>query len=153
MKAPIVTAMFLLVTAPAFAHVTVAPQQSPAGTSQTYKVRVHNGGKVPTSSIELQVPDGVSIENVTPMATGKYAVSKRGDRVTAITWEIEVPVGKYVELAFSAKNPATGSQINWNVRERFADGSLIEYTDKPGAKEKSSVTRLTRADAAVPAAK
>jgi hypothetical protein len=47
-----------------------------------------------------------------------------------------------VELAFTAKNPGTGTQLNWNVTEKFSDGSTIEFTDKPGAKEKSSVTKL-----------
>ena len=137
-------ALVTLFAAPAFAHVTVAPQQSAAGASQVYKVRVHNDGKTPTSSIALQIPDGVAVETVAPMATGKSSTTKTGDRVTMITWQIEVPVGKYVELAFTAKNPAAGNQLNWNVTEKFSDGSTIEFTDKPGAKEKSSITKLTQ---------
>jgi uncharacterized protein YcnI len=145
MKKTFTTSAFVLLLAvPSFAHVTVAPQQAPAGASQVYKVRVHNEGKEPTASIELQVPEGVAIETVAPMATAKSSMRKTGDRVSAITWEIEVPAGKYVELAFTAKNPEAGNQLNWNVTEKFKDGSTIEYTDKPGAKEKSSITRLTR---------
>ena len=143
MRTTTIAAFLLLVSAPAFAHVTVAPQQAPAGASQVYKVRVHNDGKGPTSSIELQIPQGVTIESVASMATGKSDMKKTGDRVTGITWQIEVPVGKYVELAFTAKNPDTGNQLNWNVTETFKDGSTIEYTDKPGAKEKASITKLT----------
>ena len=139
-----IAAFLLLVAAPAFAHVTVFPQQAPAGASQVYKVRVHNDSKVPTATIELQIPAGVTVESVASMATGKSAMKKTGDRVTGITWEIEVPVNKYVELAFTAKNPGTGNSLNWNVKETFKDGSTVEFTDKPGAKEKSSVTKLTR---------
>ncbi len=113
-----IAGFLLLVAAPTFAHVTVAPQQAPAGASQVYKLRVHNDGKGPTASLELQIPDGVTIESIAPMATGKSEVTKKGGRVSAITWEIEVPGGKYVELAFTAKNPETGSRLNWNVPKR-----------------------------------
>src|SRR4051812_40493158 len=101
----IVAAVVVLFATPAFAHVVVAPQQAPLGANQVYKVRVHNDGKVPTSSVALQIPEGVIIVKVDPMATGKFDTSKTGDRVSAVTWYIEVPVGKYVELAFTAKNP------------------------------------------------
>ena len=143
MRTLTIAAAILLLAAPAFAHVTVAPQQAPAGASQVYKLRVHNDGKTPTASLELQIPEGVTIDSVAPMATGKSEMTKKGGRVTAITWAIEVPVGKYVELAFTAKNPVTGNQLSWNVTEKFKDGSTIEYTDKPGAKEKASITKLT----------
>src|SRR5258706_7276619 len=148
MKALTIAALVSLVAAPAFAHVTVAPQQSPAGASQVYKVRVHNDGKTPTSSVALQVPAGVTISSVEPVATGKSNLTKTGERVTMVTWQIEVPVGKYVELAFTAKNPAAGTQLTWNVTEKFKDGSTVEFTDKPGAEEKASITKLTRAAAA-----
>jgi uncharacterized protein YcnI len=148
-----IVALLALVAAPAFAHVTVAPQQSPAGASQVYKVRVHNDAKTPTSSIALQIPDGVLIDAVEPMATGKFDTTKTGNRVTMIMWQIEVPVGKYVELAFTARNPAAGTQLNWNVTEKFTDGSTIEFSDKPGAKEKSSVTKLVPASVPAPPAK
>ena len=153
MRTVIVAAFALLLAMPAFAHVVVAPQQAPAGASQVYKVRVHNDGKVATATIALQIPVGVAIESVATMVTGKSEMKKAGDRVTGITWTIEVPVGKYVELAFTAKNPATGTSLNWNVTETFKDGSTIEYTDKPGAAEKSSTTKLTRPAAPAPAAK
>src|ERR1700730_521187 len=153
MKTIIASGLFVLVTASAFAHVTVAPQQAPAGASQVYKVRVHNDGKTPTSSIALEIPEGVVIESVAPAATGKSDMTKKGDRVTLITWQIEVPVGKYVELCFTAKNPDAGNQRSWNITEKFTDGGTIEFTDKPGAKEKSSITKLTRVSAAAAPAK
>ena len=144
MKTWLMTLCLLALAASAAAHVTVAPQQSPAGSTQIYKVRIHNGGKAPTSSIEVQIPAGVAIESVAPVPAGKSAMTKTGDRVTTITWEIAVPPGKYVEVAFTAKNPSTGNQVTWTIRERFADGSVTDYTDKPDSKEKASVTKLTR---------
>jgi uncharacterized protein YcnI len=136
-------ALAFLVAVPALAHVTVAPQQAPVGASQVYKVRVHNDSKVPTASIDLQIPAGVTVESVQPVTGGQFQMNRTGDRVTGIVWKIEIPVGKYVELAFTVRNPSTGTSLNWNVQETFKDGSTIEYSDKPGAKDKSSITTLT----------
>ena len=144
MKTWLITFAALAVAASASAHVTVAPQQSAAGATQIYKVRIHNGGNAPTASIELQIPAGVTIESVAPAPAAKSTTAKTGDRVSTITWEIAVPPGKYVEIAFTAKNPSEGNQLTWVIRERSADGSVTDYTDKPNAKEKASVTKLTR---------
>ena len=143
MKTWLMTFVALAVAVSASAHVTVAPQQSAAGATQIYKVRIHNGGKAPTASIELQVPAGITIESVAAVPSAKSSMTKTGDRVSAITWEIAVPPGKYVEVAFTARNPAAGDQLVWTIRERSADGTLTEYTDKPNAKEKASITKLT----------
>jgi uncharacterized protein YcnI len=130
--------------ASASAHVTVAPQQSPAGAVQVYKVRIHNGGKSPTASIELRVPEGVVIESVAAVPSARSTTAKTGSRVSAITWTIEVLPGKYVEAAFTAKNPGEAGQLTWIIRERFVDGSVTEYTDKPDAKEKASYTKIVK---------
>ena len=146
MKMFSMAALVLLVSAPAFAHVTVAPQQSQAGASQVYKVRVHNDEKTAVTSVELDVPAGATVESVAPMATAKSTTAKTGNRITGITWQAQVAPGKYVELAFTVKNPASG-QLQWNVREKFADGSATEWSDKPGAEGKASVTKIVAAPA------
>src|SRR5438552_12826298 len=127
MRTLTMAALVLLVTAATFAHVTVFPQQAPAGQSQVYQVRVHNDSKVPTASIELQIPDGVTVTGVEKMATGTSSMKQTAGRTIGITWNIEVPVGKYVELAFTATNPKTGS-LTWNVTETFKDGRVEKFT-------------------------
>jgi uncharacterized protein YcnI len=87
MKIPTFTLLTLLVAVPSFAHVTVAPQQSPAGAKQAYNVRVHNDDKVPTSSIELQIPEGATVVSVAPIASATSNTTKTGDRVTAAAME------------------------------------------------------------------
>ena len=80
-------------------------------------------------------------------------MTKTGDRVTAITWKIEVQPGKYVELPFTVQNPKGTAQVQWNLHEVLADGKAIDWNDKPGAEGKASVTKLTAATATTPAAK
>ena len=144
MKTIALTVAVGLLAASAFAHVAVAPQQSQAGASQVYKVRVHNDEKTAVTSVELEIPAGATVASVAPMATAKATTAKTGDRITKITWQTDIVPNKYVELAFTATNPASG-QLQWIVHEHFADGSTSEWSDKPGAEGKASVTKIVAA--------
>ena len=153
MKAFMFTVAAVFLAASASAHVTVAPQQSPAGGKQIYKVRVHNDEKVPTSSVEVQIPEGATVVSVAPMTGATADIAKTGNRVTAITWKIQVQPGKYVELPFTVQNPKGAQELQWNVHEVLSDGKAIDWNDKPGAEGKASVTKMTMAASAAAPAK
>jgi len=127
------------------AHVMVSPLQSKAGATQKYEVRVHNEAKVAATSVDLDIPDGVTVTDIAKPAAGSYTTKKTGDRITAITWQIDVQPNKYVALPFNAKNPDTATDLHWNLHEHLADGSVVDWSDKPGAKEKGSVTKVAAA--------
>jgi hypothetical protein len=55
---------------------------------------------------------------------------------------VDVPAGKYVPLKFTAKNPDGEKEVRGNVRQHLADGSVVEWSNKPGAKEEASVTKI-----------
>ena len=148
MKISALVAIVLVAASPVAAHVVVVPPQSAVGATQTYTVRVHNEEKVAVSSIELEVPSGITVASVVPMKTGSFTTAKTGDRIARITWEIAVPAGKYVELAFTAANPARAMQVQWVVHQRMADGKMVEWSDKPGAHGKASSTKIQPAPAA-----
>jgi len=133
---------FALVGGAAYAHLMVSPPESKAGAIQNYELRVHNEAKIATTSLDLEIPEGMTVLDVAPPAAGTYTTAKTGDRITAVTWTIDVPPSKYVALKFSAKNPQGAKDVRWNVRQHMADGSSIEWSDKPGAKEKASVTKI-----------
>jgi uncharacterized protein YcnI len=141
-KRPVV----LLLTASAVtslsAHITVSPLQSKTGATQKYELRVHNEAKVAVTSIDLEVPDGVTVTEVAKPAAGTYTTKTMGDRITVVTWQIDVPPSKYVAMPFTAKNPDGVTELHWNMREHLADGSVVDWSDKPGAKEKGSMTKL-----------
>jgi uncharacterized protein YcnI len=124
------------------AHLMVSPPQSKAGASQKYEVRVHNEGKIAATSIDLEIPDGVTVVDVVKPAAGSYTTKTTGNRITAITWQIEVQPSKYVALPFTAKNPDGPAELRWSLREHLADGSVVDWSDRPGSKEKGSVTKL-----------
>jgi hypothetical protein len=65
-------------------------------------VRVHNESKVAATPVDLEIPDGVTVTEVAKPG-GSYATKTTGDRITTITWPIDVQPGKYVALPFTAK--------------------------------------------------
>jgi hypothetical protein len=56
---------------------------------------------------------------------------------------LSIPLAKYVALPFTAKNPEAATVLHWALHEHLADGSVVDWSDKPGSKEKGSVTTLT----------
>jgi uncharacterized protein YcnI len=125
------------------AHVMVSPIQSKSGATQRYEVRVHNEAKVAATSIDVEIPEGVTVLDVEKTPNGTPTTKKTGERITSITWQIDVQPNKYVALPFTAKNPEGAGDLHWTLHERLADGSTIDWSDKPGAKEKGSITKLT----------
>ena len=147
MRVPVAAILALVAVTSLSAHIMVSPPDSKAGATQRYELRVHNEGKVATTSVELAIPDGVTVTDVAKPAMGTFTTAKTGDRITSITWTVEVAPSKYLALPFTAKNPDGAKSLQWNVKERLADGSTIEWSDRPGAQEKGSVTKLAAAAA------
>ena len=129
------------------AHVMVSPPQSTLGATQKYELRVHNEGKVAATSIALEIPDGVTVTEVAKLPAGTYTTTMMGNRITVITWQIDVQPTKYTALPFTAKNPDDAAELRWTMHEHLADGSVVDWSDKPGSKQKGSVTKLAAAAA------
>jgi uncharacterized protein YcnI len=125
------------------AHVMVSPPQSKSGAIQKYELRVHNEAKVAATSVDLDIPDGVTVTSVQQPSSGSYTTKTMGDRITAITWQVEVAPNRYVAMPFTAKNPDAATDLHWTVHEHLADGSVVDWSDKPGSQQKGSVTKLT----------
>ena len=141
-KMTLAVAIALLAAASLSAHVMVSPTLSKAGATQKYEVRVHNELKVAATSVEVEIPEGVMVTDVAKPAAGSATPKKTGDRITSITWQVEVPPNKYLALVFTAKNPDAAKDLHWTVHEHLADGTVVDWSDKPGSKEKGSVTKL-----------
>jgi uncharacterized protein YcnI len=124
------------------AHVIVSPLQSKPGVVQKYELRIHNEAKVAATSIDLDIPDGVTVTDVAKTAIGTFTTKTMGERITAVTWQVDVQPNKYVALPFTAKNPADATELHWSMHEHLADGSTVDWSDKPGSTQKGSVTKL-----------
>ena len=129
MTRPTISALFLalLIPASAYAHVSVAPRASKPGAEETYTVRVPTEKAVATTTVELEVPEGVTISKVADVESAKHEEKKTGDRITMITWTREIKPRESAEFSFIAKNPATGEKIVWKIHQRYADGTVSDW--------------------------
>ena len=89
----------MLIPAGADAHMVIAPSQSTAGATEKYVVRVPTEGKVATVAAELEVPEGAVVEAVAVPAGWKHEIKRKGDRIVAITWTMDIPPGEFAEFA------------------------------------------------------
>ena len=135
----------LLVAAPAFAHVGVTPREAKLGATETYTLRVPSEGGMTTTSVVLDVPDGVSIVSVTAPEGVKHEEKKVGDRVAEVIWTIEIKAGGSAQLSFVAKNPTQGESIAWKVHQKYSDGMSSDWVGPAGSRAPAPVTTLVPA--------
>lgn len=137
----------LLVATAAQAHVSVRPRESKAGATEMYTVRVPTEGKVATTSVELEIPAGVTVTSVDPADGVKSEMKRDGGRVVSITWTVTIDPGQNRELVFTAKNPNEGTDIVWKAHQRYGDGTSSEWVGAAGTRQPAPVTKLTAATA------
>jgi uncharacterized protein YcnI len=140
-----VAALAFLVPALANAHVSITPRQSTHGATERYTVRIPTEGKVATVAAEMDVPEGVIIETLQAPTGWKHDIRRQDDRIVAITWTADVKPGEFIEVGFVARNPRRGTQIVWTLRQKFADGTVTDWTVGPQGTRPTAVTRLTAA--------
>ena len=134
-----------LIASAAQAHVSVRPRESKAGATEKYIVRVPTEGKIATTSVEVEIPQGVAIDSVEPAEGVKSDMKREGGRVVSITWTVTIEPGANREFTFTAKNPADGPEIVWKAHQRYADGTSSEWVGAAGTRQPAPVTKLTDA--------
>jgi uncharacterized protein YcnI len=144
-RARVIVGLFLCTASMlASAHVTVWPRESRSGAYEKYVVRVPTEGKVATESVELQIPEGVSVVSMAAPAGYTYELNKVSDRTTGIVWKMRINPGEFAEFAFMARNPTQGKLV-WKAVQHFVDGTKTEWTGASGDKHPASVTTLVSA--------
>lgn len=141
MRAVILALCFVVTEATLSAHVTVVPRESQAGALERYTVRVPTEGQVATTSVELEVPAGLTITEVVAGDGYTFDTRREGDRIVAVTWKREIPPRASAEFVFVARNPKSG-QVAWKARQRFADGSSADWIGVEGDRRPASVTKF-----------
>jgi len=141
------TLAVLLVATAAHAHVGVRPRESKVGATEQYTVRVPTEGKVATTSVEVEIPAGVTVNAVEPAEGVKSEMKREGGRIVSITWTVTIDPGQNRELVFIAMNPAEGAEIVWKAHQRYADGTSSEWVGAAGTRQPAPVTTLTAAAA------
>ena len=128
----------LVLISSAQAHVRVLPMESQTGARQTYTMKVPTEGKVTTTSVELEIPAGLSVISVADPAD-----TKKVDGQTIITWKVQIPPGQSQNFDFVADNPKTDQQMAWKAHQHYADGTSRDWVDLPKTKSPASITTLS----------
>jgi uncharacterized protein YcnI len=140
----LLTAIAVLTPAAARAHVSISPNQSMAGATEKYVMRVPTESKVATVGAELTVPEGVIVEAVAVPNGWKYEVTRKDDRIVSIKWTMNIPPGEFAEFAFVARNPRDKTELVWGLKQIFADGKVEEFTKAAnGSVRPTAMTKLT----------
>ena len=130
----------------ALAHVSISPQESRPGATEKYVVRVPTEGKVMTTGADVEIPEGVTVETIAVPAGWKYEAKRQGERIVAITFQMDIKPGEFAEFAFVARNPRDKDQLVWKLRQRFADGTVTDWTTAPnGTTRPTALTKLVQA--------
>ncbi len=132
----------------AYAHVSITPRASMAGATEKYTIRIPTEGKVATTGAEIEFPDGVIVETVQVPMGWTYTVTRKDDRIASMTIHADVKPGEFIEAAFVARNPRDKKEVVWILRQRFADGTVTDWTKGPRGTYPTAVTALAPRPAA-----
>jgi uncharacterized protein YcnI len=135
----------VLLTAVMQAHVSITPRQSTNGATEKYTIRIPTEGKVATTGADIEFPEGVIVETIQAPSGWKYDVKRQDDRIVSMSIQADVKPGEFIEVGFVARNPRSGNRIVWTLRQRFADGTVTDWTTGPNGVRPTAVTQLTSA--------
>jgi uncharacterized protein YcnI len=157
---------FLLLAGTAFAHVTVNPRSAEPGYSVA-TVRVPNEKDIPTVSVRVVVPEGVTVHGIKAVSgwtyTAELAASASGSpeagedgsheetdgRITEITWTGgQIGVGEFEEFPLSVQYTRAGDVV-WKAYQTYADGEAVSWDGGKDAEYPASVVAIAeKTDAA-----
>ncbi|EFM11642.1 nuclear export factor GLE1 [Paenibacillus curdlanolyticus YK9] len=136
----------------ASAHVTVQPQEVPAGSYQVMSVRVPSEEKGTTTvKIQVKVPDQIKVSRVEPKVGWKYTLEKDAEsKITSITWTADgtgLSETEFTDFRVNGKVADDAKELVWKAYQTYANGTLVEWVGGDGADKPASVTMVTAAEA------
>jgi uncharacterized protein YcnI len=123
----------LTFAASAYAHAHVSPPVALAKESQVFTLAVPTEkANAQTTSIELTLPAGFSIDSFVPAAGWKRSVQQTGSGDAAViqkvTWSGgSVPTGEDAAFSFLA-SAAAPKTYTFSVRQTYSDNSVVDWT-------------------------
>ena len=150
----------------AAAHVTVQPEELPAGTFTRADVRVPNErDDAGTVKVDVQLPDGFYFASYEPVAGWEVKVTtekldepveiepgfEATEQVTRVTWtgdgeEGIVPPGAFQDFGLSVLTPdAAGETLTFKALQTYEGGEVVRWIGAPDSDEPAPTVTLTEA--------
>ena len=127
----------------AAAHIGIRPRESKPSAEERYTVRVPTEGAVATTSVRLEIPQGIAVLDVERSYAATVETETSGGRIVAIIWTKRIEPKESAEFFFRARNPEFGTEIVWKAHQHFADGAVTNWVGPSGDRRPAPVTRLT----------
>lgn len=140
------TAVILVSSSIALAHIRIAPTESTAGAREKYTMRVPNEKQVPCSKIEGEFPAGLDIYDFEFKPGWKIDFKKndKGKIIGAI-WTGKMMPYEFVEFGMLGINPKESTDLVWKFVQYYDDGTKEEFTGPAGSRLPSPVVTLKAA--------
>jgi uncharacterized protein YcnI len=133
----------LAVSAPAWAHVVVSPEEVTAGDYETLTVSVPTEKEIPTTKIRVEVPEGFLLSGVQPVPGWEHTFEEDGGVVTAVTFTGgEIRPREFQQFLVQAQAPDKAGEYPWKAFQTYDDGSVVEWTGPPDSEEPASVIEV-----------
>ena len=142
----------LAVSAPAWAHVVVSPEEVRAGDYETLTVSVPTEKEIPTTKIRVEVPEGFLLSGVQPVPGWEYSFEEDGGIVTAVTFSGgEIRPREFQQFLVQAQAPEEPGEYPWKAIQTYEDGSVVEWVGAPESEEPASVIEVVSGGSESPA--
>jgi uncharacterized protein YcnI len=133
----------LAVSAPAWAHVVVSPEEVKAGDYETLTVSVPTEKEIPTTKIRVEVPEGFLLSGVQPVPGWEHTFQEDGGVVRAVTFSGgEIRPQEFQQFLLQAQAPEEPGKYPWKAGQTYEDGSVVEWTGPPDSEEPASVIEV-----------
>ena len=158
----------LALAAPAAAHVTIQPEELPAGTFTRLDVRVPTErDDASTTEVDVELPDGFYFVSYEPVAGWdvQLETEKLGEpveiepgfdaseQVTRVTWTGEgnegaIPPQAFQDFGLSVLTPdAEGETLTFKALQTYDNGEVVRWIGAPDSEEPAPTVTLTAAEA------
>ena len=140
---------FVALTQVAQAHVTVQPNEAPAGAFFRFVIRVPNERDVPTTKVRVEFPENLIFTSFQPKEgwDRKVEMKKLDEPIEAFGSQIDevvgsvtfsggsIGAGEFDEFGFSVRVPEEAGDLEFKAFQTYEGGEVVEWT---GAEDSES---------------
>jgi len=151
-----------LLAAPALAHVTIQPNEAPAGAFFAFAVRVPNErDDADTTEVTVDLPDDLVTVSFQPKQGWDYKVKMKkldepvelfgaeiDEIVDTVTWSGgSIAPHEFDEFGFSTRVPEDAGSLEFAATQTYSSGEVVEWTGEPESETPAAQVNVVALDA------